>query len=123
MRVFKTRHFARFAKHMGIGDTALAKVIRDAESGLIAAHLSTGLVKLRLARSGGGKRGGFRTIVAYRAEKHAVFVFGFAKNERDNIPPDRLAELKTFAQGLSNYSDAQFDAATANGQLQEVPYA
>ena len=57
MRVFKTRYFARFARQESIFDETLAKAIRDAESGIIAAELGGGLIKLRVARSGGGKRG------------------------------------------------------------------
>ena len=40
-----------------------------------------------------GRRGGFRTIVAYRAGSRAVFIFGFAKNVRDNISAADEREL------------------------------
>ena len=94
MQVFKTRDFARFARSEGIGDDALAKAIHHAEAGLIDATLGSGLIKLRLARAGQGKRGGYRTLLAHRTGLRAVFLFGFAKNERDNMSAEQLALLK-----------------------------
>ena len=41
--------------------------------------------KLRVARPGQGKSGGYRTLLAYRKSERSVFLYGFAKNERDNI--------------------------------------
>ena len=55
MRVFKTRWFARFARREKIADRQLEQAIRVAEEGLIDADLGSGLIKLRVARTGGGK--------------------------------------------------------------------
>jgi hypothetical protein len=57
---------------------------------LVDANLGGGLIKQRVARPGQGRRGGFRNLMAYRAGAHTVFLYGFAKNERDNIGPDEL---------------------------------
>jgi len=122
MRVFKTRSFARFVRQEMISNDALAKAIRQVENGLIDADLGSGLIKLRLARPGGGKRGGYRTLIAHSAGNFAVFLFGFAKNERENITPDQLAELKAFASGLLRQSDSEFTDDVTQGRLQEVHY-
>lgn len=122
MRVFKTRGFARFARNEMIGDETLAKAIRQAEAGLIGADLGSGLIKLRLARPGSGKRGGYRTLVSYKAKSCAVFLFGFAKNERENISSDQLAELKAIAGGFIRQSDSTFTEDVEEGRLQEVDY-
>lgn len=122
MRVFKTRGFARFARQETIGDAALAKAIRQAEAGLVDADLGGGLIKLRLARPGSGKRGGYRTLIAYQARSCAVFLFGFAKNERENITPDQLAELKAIASGFIRQSDSAFTEDVKEGRLQEFDY-
>ncbi len=55
------------------------------ESGLIYAELGDGLCKQQVARQGQGKRGGHRTLIAFKKDDRSVFVFGFSKNERDNI--------------------------------------
>jgi hypothetical protein len=64
---------------------ALCRAVRDAERGLIAADLGGGVIKQRIARPGQGKSGGFRTLIVFRAGTRAIFLHGFAKNEKDNL--------------------------------------
>jgi hypothetical protein len=123
MRVLKTRGFARFARAEGIGDNALAKAIRQAEAGLIDASLGAGLIKLRVARAGQGKRGGYRTLVAYRSGRRAVFLFGFAKNERENVSPGQLEDLKAAAGDILRRGEEDLSDDIAAGRLQEVDCA
>lgn len=66
-RIFKVRVFERLTRKTDVDDKALAKAIKEADDGLIDADLGGGLIKKRVARAGGGKRGGYRTIVAYRS--------------------------------------------------------
>jgi hypothetical protein len=123
MRVLKTRGFVRFARAEGIGDNALAKAIHQAEAGLIDAGLGAGLIKLRVARAGQGKRGGYRTLVAYRSGTRAVFLFGFAKSERENVSPGQLEDLKAAAGDILRRSEKDLSDDIATGRLQEVDYA
>jgi hypothetical protein len=122
MRIFKTRFFARFARQEAIHDEALARAIRDAENGLVAAELGGGLIKLRIARPGRGKSAGYRTLIAYSKGRRAVFLLGFAKNERENIEPKQLADLKLAAADILSRSDRLIDAEVQAGRLQEVDY-
>ncbi len=110
----------RFAKKAGIGDVALCEAIRDAERGLIAADLGGGVIKRRIARPGGGKSGGFRTLIVFRAGTRAFFVHGFAKNEKDNIGKDELVALKKLASELVAYDDKAIVRVVASGTLTEV---
>ena len=74
MQVFKTRWFARFARHELITDASLRQAIARAERGLIDADLGGGLIKQRVARKGQGRSGGYRVIVGYRAHgRHISF--------------------------------------------------
>lgn len=82
MRIFKTKWFARFARKERVGDARLREAIDRAEKGGIDAALGGNLIKQRVARDGGGKSGGFRTIIAFRAKERSIFLYGFAKNER-----------------------------------------
>ena len=122
MRVLKTRVFARFAKSESITDAQLAVAIMQAELGLIDADLGGGLIKLRIARSGKGKRGGFRTVIAYRAGSRAVFLTGFAKSRRDNIEPFELAALKLAAADLLSVTDKAVNIFVDGQRLIEVYY-
>ena len=122
MRVLKTRVFARFAKSESITDAQLVAAIMQAELGLIDADLGGGLIKLRIARAGKGKSGGFRTVIAYRAGSRAVFLTGFAKSRRDNIEPFELAALKLAAADLLSVTDKAVNIFVDGQRLIEVYY-
>ncbi|MCY4499828.1 MAG: type II toxin-antitoxin system RelE/ParE family toxin, partial [Rhodospirillaceae bacterium] len=93
MRTFKTKAFSRFAGREGIDDAALCEAADRARSGSVDADLGGGVIKQRIARKGGGRAGGFRTIVLFRRGELAFFVYGFAKSVRENLRRD---ELETF---------------------------
>ncbi len=94
MRVFKNKPFARFARKAGLTDSALMKAVAEAERGLVDAVLGGGVIKQRVAREGGGKSGGFPTIILFRLGEMAFFVHGFAKSDLTisatmNWPPSK----------------------------------
>jgi hypothetical protein len=105
VRLFKLKAFARFQRHEKIAEKTLSKAIRGAEGGLIDADLGGGLIKQRVARPGQGKRGGFRTIIAYRRGSRAVFLFGFAKSERGNLDDDELAQWQRVGRAYLGLDD------------------
>jgi hypothetical protein len=115
MRVFKTRWFARFAGRERVADESLSEAIERAERGIVDADLGEGAIKQRVARKGQGRSGGYRAIVAYRVGDRAVFLFGFAKNEMDNIGLDRVRKWRAAAaqvlsldlDGLAKASDGE----------------
>jgi hypothetical protein len=94
VRIFKTRWFGRYARRERIDDESLTEAIARAERGLADADLGGGIIKQRVARSGQGRSGGHRMPAAYRAGDRAVFLYGFAKSERENIGPDELLTLR-----------------------------
>jgi hypothetical protein len=120
VRVFKNKPFARFARKARITDAVLCAAIADATRGLIDADLGGGVVKQRIARNGGGKSGGFRTIILFRVGERAFFVHGFAKNEQDNIRDDELAAFRLVAAEMLAYDDEALAKAIGNGTLTEV---
>ncbi len=120
MRIFKNKAFTRFARKSGIDDARLCKAVEEAEQGLIDADLGGGVIKQRVARSGGGKSGGFRTLILFRVGSLAFFVHGFAKNEQANIDDDELAALRKLASLMLAYDEAALRRALANKTLIEV---
>jgi hypothetical protein len=110
----------RFARKAGLSDGELKKAIEDAERGLIDADLGGGVIKQRIARPGGGKWGGFRTIILFRSGERAFFVHGFAKSDVGNIRDDELAAFRMLASDMLAYEDAAIAAAVGNGTLVEV---
>jgi hypothetical protein len=120
VRRFKTKWVARFARREGISDESLREAIDRAEQGVVDADLGGGLIKQRVARQGQGRSGGFRTIIAYQAKRRAVFLYGFAKSERDNIGSGELLSLKEIGQGWLAASAAKIIEALEDGALQEI---
>ena len=120
MRVFTTKVFARFARKERLDDSRLCEAIMRAERGSIDAELGGNLIKQRVARPGGGRSGGYRTVIAYRVSQRSVFLYGFAKSERDNIDDRELDDLKKLASQYLGYSDAQLATALGQAELREV---
>jgi len=120
MRLFKTKHFARFTAKEGIIDSALRDAVRRAESGLIDADLGGGVIKQRLARPGQGKSGGFRSIVLFRRGSLAFFAYGYAKNDRDSIGRDELKAFRLLAGEMLALDDKALAAAIRNGTITEI---
>src|SRR5260370_29673645 len=120
MRIFKNKPFTRFAQKAGLDDPTLCEAIANAERSLIDADLGGGGIKQRIARPGKGKSGGFRVMILYRRGTRAVFVHGFAKNERANITQDDVPTLKELTYQILAYDDKSLAQAVAFGTLIEV---
>lgn len=120
MRVFKDKWFARFARQNRISERDLCEAISRAERGLIDADLGSGVIKQRIPRPNEGRSGGYRAIVLFRTQERAVFVFGFAKNELDNISAADLRDFRDAAALVLNYTDEQIARAVENEKLFEV---
>jgi hypothetical protein len=119
VRIFKTKALARFTKREAIGDESLVAAVETARRGLIDADLGGGLIKLRVARPGQGKRGGFRMLIAFRSDR-VIFLFGFAKNERDNIDDNQLTTLREIVASWFAADDKKIAQALKDGLLIEV---
>ena len=87
---------------------------------MVDADLGGGVIKQRIARSGGGKSGGFRTIILFRAGSRAFFVHGFAKNDQANIRNDELTAFRMLAMEMLDYRDEAIARAVSAGVLIEV---
>ena len=88
--------------------------------GLIDASLGGHLVKKRVARTGYGKRGGYRTMVAKKAGQHCFFLFGFQKTDRYNIDQLELRVLQEIGETFLAFTDAELEHALRCGELLEI---
>ena len=106
MRIFKNTWFTRFADKEGITDGELRELVNLLEAGQ-AVDLGGDVYKMRLARPGEGKSGGYRVIVFFRSEKRTLFEYCFAKADRDNINEKDLRRLKKDAKDYLSLTDDQ----------------
>ena len=86
------------------------------------ADLGGGLFKKRVARPGGGKRGGYRVIVACRrpGTERVLFTYAFAKNAASTLTPQGHEALAKVAEAFLTADDGQVAALVASGDASEV---
>lgn len=122
VRILKTRTFARWSRREGVTDGELATAVAEMQNGLIDARLGGGVFKKRVARRGQGKSGGYRVILASNLGDRWVFMFGFAKNERDNIDEKELKLMKDLAAVFLAMTEQGMRRAIAAGELVEIQH-
>ncbi|WP_231792292.1 MULTISPECIES: type II toxin-antitoxin system RelE/ParE family toxin [Sphingomonas] len=115
-----TKTFARFARKAGLADVSLAKAAAEVAAGEFDADLGGHVYKQRVARAGGGKSGGFRTIILFKVGGHSFFAHGFAKNEKANLTAKELKALRKLAEVLLALSDADIDKGITAGEFVKV---
>ena len=119
VRIFKTRTLAKFTRQHGIDDDNLVDAVKRAMRGLVDADLGGQIIKQRLARPGRGRRGGFRMLIGIRSDR-AIFLFAFAKNERENIDRAELITLREIVASFLGADDKTIAQAVKDGTLIEV---
>src|SRR5215471_17905307 len=107
MRIFKYPRFSRFASKEGITDGELRELVNQLEADGAGANLGGDVYKVRVARQGEGKRGGYRVIVFFRSEERTFFEYGFAKSDRDNISEKLLKAYKKAAKKYLSMTSEQ----------------
>jgi hypothetical protein len=121
VRIFKTKTLAKFTRQNRIVDSSLVSAVERAMRGLIDADLGGHIIKQRVARPGEGKRGGFRLLIGFGSQR-SVFLFGFAKNERENIEAAELKTLREIAATFLKADEEKIAQALKDGTLIEVQY-
>ncbi|MEO5347647.1 MAG: type II toxin-antitoxin system RelE/ParE family toxin [Magnetococcus sp. YQC-9] len=73
-------------------------------------------------RAGGGKSGGYRTIVGYRRadSRRIIFLYAFPKNAKANITDKEEAVLSLSAEGFLAATDRQISELLADNAIFEV---
>jgi len=120
MQIFKHRDFNHWAKLEGITDKILRQVVMELEQGLFEANLGGGLYKKRVAGKGKGKRSGYRTLIAFRQDDKAIFVYGFAKKAKDNIKSNEKKIYKKLAQYYLGVNKQELTNLLTTNKLIEV---
>ena len=120
MRIFKNTWFTRFASKEGITDGELREMVNLLEEGQSDADLGGGVYKMRLARPGEGKSGGYRVIVFYRSGNRTFYAYGFAKAGMDNISERQLRDFKRMAKIFFEYTESQLDEQVKSGIIMEI---
>ena len=118
--ILKRKDFARWQAGEKLPDTALCKAVKEMEGGLIDADLGGHLYKKRVARPGGGKSGGYRTLLSARIGSRYVFLHGFPKSDKANITQDEKKALQFAGKVFLELSVEVLSKALQAGVLLEV---
>ena len=107
--VVELPEFLRRAKAIMTEDERAALVDFIAANPDAGVALGGGLRKVRVARPGGGKSGGYRTIYVFGGTRMPLFlVTVFAKNEKDNLSKAQQADLVALSKVLiEQYGETQ----------------
>jgi hypothetical protein len=117
MNRFKTKHFNKWARKSDITDSDLLRACHELEKGLFAANLGGNVFKIRIAKGSRGKSSGFRTVLAYMENVRIIYLYGFSKNERDNISANELEAFKKLSKDYLTLSPSQLVRAETMGIL------
>ena len=125
VRVFLVQQVSKLARKERLPDAALCRAAREVLVGTLGAgeaDLGGGLFKKRVARTGGGKSGGYRAIVAYRRPntERVLFAYAFAKNAASTLTPQGHEALVRVADAFVAADDVQVAALLAAGDVREV---
>lgn len=74
-------------------------------------------IKKRIPLGNKGKSGGARTILAFKINDKAFFIYGFAKNKKDNVDEKELKALKRLAKIYLNLTDEELARSVLRGEL------
>ena len=77
-----TKQFSKWASKRNIPENELYKALEEIKGGNFEANLGSHLYKKRIRFKGKGKSGSGRTIVCYKKDDRAIYIHGFAKNEK-----------------------------------------
>ena|GEM_PF-158041 len=112
-RIFKTAWFAKEARKAKIADDILCHAIKQAMQGQ-ADDLGGGVYKKRLNDNM------HRSIILAKAGRHWIYVYLYAKKDRENIAPDELVAFKKLAKDYGNASDIKIAALINVEELLEI---
>ena len=120
MRIFKTKHFSKWAKKNLVKDALLKLAAQEISENLFEADLGGNVLKKRIATKGRGKSRSIRTIVVFKKSNNCFFIYGFDKNEQSNINGSEEKALKIVAKELLKFSEATLKSHVNTGKLLEI---
>ena len=116
----KTKWFNKWAKKNSLSDENLLKTIENLTKNTGVVNLGSGLFKIRNSKVGRGKSGGFRTILVYRKDEIAIFIYGFSKTDKDNLDNDELKYFKKLAKDLLSIDNHKINDLERQGSIIKI---
>ena len=109
MKRLSTKWFNKWSKKANLKDLDLLEAIQNLEDGLSSTDMGNHLFKVRVKREHSGKSSGYRTIIVYQKNDRAIFLYGFGKNDKENISKTELQYFKKLANDFLALDIAQLE--------------
>ena len=94
MKELITRQFSKWISKQEIPENEIVTALTELKEGNYEANLGGNIYKKRIRFGGKGKSGSGRTIICYKKDDRAIFIHGFAKNEKSNLSRKELMAFK-----------------------------
>ncbi|MCF6777886.1 type II toxin-antitoxin system RelE/ParE family toxin [Thiotrichales bacterium 19X7-9] len=121
LKIYMLQAFYKWAKKESIEDETLINAAIEVSSGLHDGELGAGCFKKRIAAKGKGKRGGARTILSYKVDDRVIYIYAYAKNEKENLTPQEQKVLKAYSKDvLMKLNNKDIDLLISKGEIKEV---
>jgi len=117
MKVYMTKSVKIWAAKERVAQKRLHEAALEVGRGRYAANLGGGLYKQRVALVGRGKSGGARTLLCFNHRDRVIFLFGFKKNQLENVSREAKSALKLLAKQFNQYSNEEVAIAVQSGEL------
>jgi hypothetical protein len=122
---YKFRRFSSEARKEGVSDSILTDVANEFLALPVESRnqhsLGAGLYKLRLAsKSGRGKSGGSRVVLAFKKDALVIWLHLYGKNEKENVVHQDFEDLKKLSNVLLNATENQLMDLIKKGTLEEI---
>ena len=101
---YQTKLFKKWNKKSKIPYGKLLVAVKSIDGGSGIVDLGGSLYKVRISKDK-GKSGGYRTIIMYKKGFRSLFMYGFEKNELDNISDKELKRAKQYVKIFLNLSE------------------
>jgi hypothetical protein len=98
VKIYKNSWFDRFVRKNNIDDKDLIRSVERAKKGFIDADLGGFVIKQRIPRKGQSGSRGYRAIMLFKSDNKCFFVYGYSKNEKDNISRSEEKGFKELAE-------------------------
>ncbi len=125
MKHLKIKKFCAEAKKNNLTDRDLVETINEfiklTREEQLKFSLGAGLFKLRIAtKSGRGKSGGSRSLLAFQKNNGIFWLHLFSKNDKENITSLELKKLKQLSNIMIHLNDEEIEKLINIGELYEV---
>lgn len=117
MKAYESKWFSKWAKKNGLSNKQLLEAVNRTESELGIVDLGGHIFKVRIGKLNQGRSGGYRTILAFRANRRSIFLFGFEKSDQDNIDKNQLNLYKEYAKTFMAMTENEINLLIDSGKI------